>query len=69
MCKGSICGGVITMSQLMRDIKKYGPYAGMMAFVMPDHIMPLYKKFKHSRDKIDQKIAEHIFERWAVSQI
>ena len=57
------------MSQLMRDIKKHGHYASMMAFVLPDHIMPIYKKFKHSRDKIDKKIAEHLFERWAVSQI
>jgi len=68
MCRGAICGGIISESKLFRDMKK-DVHANMMAFVMPDHILNLYKKYKHSRDEIDKLIAEHLFDRYAWSQI
>ena len=37
MCNGAICGGVISMTKMRRDMKKYGAYANMMSFVMPDN--------------------------------
>lgn len=68
MCNGAICGGIIGESKLFRDLKKDG-FANMMAFVMPDHILNLYKKYRHSKDEIDKMIADHLFERYAWSQI
>ncbi len=63
---GAICGGVMSESQMMKGMRKHGAYFGMMSFVMPDKY---YKKFialkKHNEDKDAQKI----FDRYAISQI
>lgn len=57
---GAICGGVISMSMLMRDIKKYGAYADMMAYVMPDK---QYARFITLKKANKGKEAQKVFDR------
>ena len=63
---GAICGGVISESQLMKDIKKYGAYADMMAYVMPDK---QYKRYFTYKRQGKEKEAKKIFDKYAMSQI
>ena len=62
----SICGGVMSHSHLMKGMKKYGIYYGMMAFVMPDK---QFKEYAKLRKVNKEKEAEKLFDRYAVSQI
>ena len=66
---GAICGGVISWSQNVRDINKYGAWANAMAYVMPDKQYNKYVKLLKSTKKHDERKADKLFERWAKSQI
>ncbi len=63
---GSICGGVISQTMNMKHIKKYGIWADMMSYVMPDK---QYKKWAECKKLGDERIAKKIFEKYAYSQI
>lgn len=63
---GAICGGVISMSQQKKDMKKYGMWANAMSFVMPDKQYKRYIKYLHAGNK---KMSNKIFDRYAMSQI
>ena len=62
----AICGGVISQSQLNKDMKKYGVWADMMSYVMPDKWYALYVKYLKAKE---DKKAKKIFERHAYSMI
>ena len=63
---GAICGGVISESQNLKAMKKYGVWANMMSYVMADKQFKIYSKLvKEGKDKE----AHEIFEKYAVSQI
>uniref|UniRef100_A0A6M3K0P2 Uncharacterized protein n=1 Tax=viral metagenome TaxID=1070528 RepID=A0A6M3K0P2_9ZZZZ len=62
----AICGGVISLSMLKKGMKKYGIWFGMMSFVMPDKY---YKKFITYKKAGNEKMAQKLFDRYAVSQI
>lgn len=62
----SICGGVMSETQMMKGMKKYGAYFGMMSFVMPDK---WYKEWATYRKKKDFKKAKKLFDKYAISQI
>jgi hypothetical protein len=63
---GAICGGVISQSQLNKDMKKYGVWADMMCYVMPDKWYTRYVKYLKAKE---DKKAHKIFERHAYSMI
>ena len=62
---GSICGGVISESQMMKGIKK-NPYAYMMSYTLPDK---QYKKWVELLKEKKDKEAHKIFEKYAYSAI
>jgi len=62
----AICGGVMSMSMLMKGIKKYGAYYGMMEFTLPDKQYARYVKY-HKEGKLKQ--AQKVFDRYASSGI
>jgi hypothetical protein len=62
----AICGGVMSNSQLMKGMKKYGAYFGMMSFVMADKHYARFIKYKKAGK---EKEAKKIFDRYAISQI
>jgi len=62
----SICGGVMSMSQMKKGMKKHGAYFGMMSFVMPDK---WYKKWVILVKQRKDKEAKKLFYQYAVSQI
>lgn len=62
----AICGGVMSDSMMMRGIKKYGAYFGMMSFVMPDKH---YKCWLAHKKNGDEKKAKEIFDKYAFSVI
>ena len=63
---GSICGGVISLSQHMENIKKHGVWADTMSFIMPDEE---FEKYIFAKKSGDEKKAEILFNRFAHSQI
>lgn len=62
----AMCGGLISESQNIRDMKKYGVWANMMCFIMPDKE---YKQYILLKKKGDKKTADKFFEKYARSQI
>lgn len=63
---GFICGGVISQTQMLKDMKKYGVWANAMSYVMPDKQFKVYAKlYKAGKNKE----AHEIFTKYAVSQI
>jgi hypothetical protein len=62
----SLCGGVISESILKKDMKKYGVWADMMAWVMPDK---QYDKYIALEKQGKDKQATKIFKKFARSQI
>ena len=62
---GAICGGVVSMSQHLKNMKK-NIWADTMAFIMADKY---YKKFIALKKQGKDKEARKIFDRYAVSQI
>jgi len=65
----AICGGVISVSQLHKDMKKYGVWADMMSFVLPDKQYAKYIALLKKGDLKSQKKADAIFDKYAISQI
>lgn len=61
---GAMCGGVISQSMFDSD-----PMAYMMAYYMEDDKFELYKKYKNSQGKADQKSAQSLFKKYAKSAI
>ena len=61
----AICGGVISLSQHLKNMKK-DIWADAMAFVMPDK---QYIKFIAFKKQNKEKEAQKIFDRYAISQI
>lgn len=61
----AICGGVISFSQHMKNMKK-DIWADTMSFVMADKH---YKKFIALKKQNKDKEANRIFDRYAISQI
>lgn len=64
---GAICGGVISESKLKSDQKKYGVWADMMCYVMPDDKFAQYQKLKE--ENWDSKEAKKLFDKHAWSMI
>jgi hypothetical protein len=62
----AMCGGVISLTQLNKDIKKYGVWADMMCWVMADK---QYKKYVALLKQEKNKEAHILFEQYAYSQI
>lgn len=62
----SICGGVMSESMMMKGMKKYGAYFGMMSFVMPNK---QYEKFITLKKINKEKEAKKIFDKFTISQI
>lgn len=63
---GAICGGVISFSQNKKLMKKYGIWADLMSYIMPDKQYKCWVTLKkHGKDKQ----AEKLFDRYAISQI
>jgi len=62
----SICGGVMSETQMMKGMKKYGAYFGMMSFVMPDK---WYDKWIAYKKQKKEKEAKKLFDKYAISQI
>lgn len=62
---GAICGGVISLSQHMKNLKN-NIWADMMAYVMPDL---QYKKYIALIKQGKDKKADEIFYKYAHSQI
>ena len=62
----AICGGVMSFSEMIKGMKKYGAYFGMMSFVMPDKQYARWLKYEKSGNK---KMAKKVFDRYAMSQI
>ena len=57
---GSISGGIISQSMNGKMTKKYGVYATMMCYILPDEQYKKYISFKKSgKDKEANKIFEH----------
>ena len=63
---GVICGGVISETIHRKNIKRYGIWADMMAFIMPDE---KYEKYIDLKKKGKDKEATKIFDKFAMSQI
>ncbi len=62
---GSICGGVISLSQHKKNMRK-NIWADMMAFIMPDK---QYTRFIKLKQQGKEKEAQKVFDRYAISQI
>lgn len=62
----SICGGVISFSEWKRQIREHGVEAASMAFLMKDEPFKDYVAAKKARD---DKKAQEIFNKHAISQI
>jgi len=62
----SICGGVMSQTQMKKGMKKYGAYFGMMSFVMPDK---WYKKWVAYKKQKKEKEAKKLFDKYAMSMI
>ena len=62
----SICGGVISQSMDRKMTKKYGVYATMMNWILPDEQYKKYISFKKSGKN---KEASKIFEQFRHSII
>ena len=60
---GSICGGVMSESMMLKGMKKYGVYFGMMSYIMPDN---MFKKYLAEKD---YKKRTQLFEKYARSII
>ena len=65
MC-GSVCGGVMSESQMFAGMKKHGAYYGMMAWTLADKH---YKKYVAYLKAGKKKQADKVFERYAISSI
>jgi hypothetical protein len=63
---GAICGGVISQSQLNKDMKKYGVWADMMCYVMKDCWYKRYVKYLKNKET---KKADKVFYKHAYSMI
>lgn len=63
---GSICGGVISNSKFVKEMKKYGIWVDMMAYILPDK---QYDKWVSYKKLGKDKQADKIFERYSYSQI
>ena len=63
---GSACGGVISQSMDRKLTKKYGSYATMMNYVLPDE---QYKKYVSLKKLGKGKEANKIFEQFTHSII
>ena len=62
----SICGGIIALSQVIKNLKSGNIWADMMAYVMPDNQYHRYIKLKKEhKDKEATKVSE----KYARSQI
>ena len=62
----SICGGVISHTQSIEDMKKYGVWANAMAYVMPDD---KYEEYVEAKLKGREKEATKLFNLYARSTI
>lgn len=62
----AICGGVISVSKSIRDMKRHGVWANAMAFVMPDKQFDKYQKLKQQGKHAE---AERLFDKYAVSGV
>ena len=62
----AICGGIMSNSMMMKGMKKYGAYFGMMSFTLPD---VQYKKWIKYKQQNKDKKAKKIFDKYAISQI
>lgn len=63
---GAMCGGLISASMNRENMKKYGIWADVMAFVLPDVQYEEYLVLKRAGKN---KEAKKIIDRFAVSQI
>ena len=63
---GAICGGVISLSMNIKNMKKYGIWADTMAYILPDD---KYKRYVSLLKAGKRKEASLIFDRFAHSQI
>ena len=63
---GSICGGVMSQSQMNKGIKRFGVYYGMMSYILPDE---QYKKYTSLLKSGKNKEAQEIFDKHAHSVI
>lgn len=63
---GSMCGGVISQTMHMRNMKKYGFWADTMAYVMPDNE---YKKYVEYKKAGKSKEVTKLLDKFAHSQI
>ena len=63
---GAICGGLISQSYHEKNVKKYGVWVDMMAYIMPDKQFNKYETLKKAGK---DKEAEKVFDRYARSQI
>ena len=63
---GFLCGGVISQSQHDKNVAEYGVWADTMSWVMPDE---QFKQYEALIVAGNNKEAEKLFEKYAVSQI
>ncbi len=63
---GAVCGGIISQTQWEKDSKRFGIWANMMAYILPDK---QYKKYILFKKQNKDKEATKIFEKYAISQI
>ena len=61
-----ICGGVISKSEHDKNVKKFGVWADAMYWVMPD---AQYQLYVVANKKGDEKEAQKLFKKFAISQI
>ena len=62
----AMCGGVMSISQHKRGMRKYGVYFGMMSFLLPDD---KYKEYVRLMKDDKKKEAKKVFDKYAMSQI
>ena len=62
----AICGGVISESQHKKLQKRFGIWADLMSYIMPDKH---YKKYITLKKSGKEKEATKLFEKYAISQI